>query len=585
MAEYRSDAYPFGDLSAFSSGENAGLLLLIGTLMRLPFELVFCWGIELIASLSLAVDSAREPLQAPRIPSDLELKGASATEALCLMLWPVVPCLKRSLCESARAGRDARWSAYETQSKAAAELFLRTPWNQVTRTSLKWLRVQLQLARQWPVRAILTALALASWRRLRALLGRQTPQEKLENILATTRGECDAAKALFQSGQVEEASERYSKLLELLPSTEELLLLANSTATATASPDAEVRSERVRVLVNAALCHKKQGRFDDAVSASSQALELEPDHLKALFLRGSSQLGVGDAKAAVADRDAIPLYLAAVEDLAKVVKLDPSGSVGGGAKAELQRAIAAGAAGGTQAESALLAEAFGMQVLSGSKEEVPPTAAPVPLTKVRIIELLRDKTKVQKTWQKEITALARQLAQEKPRKPLSFVEGHKKILELALPKDPLEGCGVDTEMELIAGYEEDEEVMAEARELFEPTDRGDPERLKIITPATIVKVHQCMAKELERVLEEFKSLPAEHRYNVGKACETTMELLCSIAVERQMDIRCEDTEQAVLMHELELQQDPEFTRCSERISALMQEMIRQSRPPNLDGMD
>merc|ERR1719161_1661997 len=82
-----------------------------------------------------------------------------------------------------------------------------------------------------------------------------------------------------------------------------------------------------------------------------------------------------------------------------------------------------------------------------------------------------------------------------------------------------------------------------------------------------------------QVLNQFKALPQEERRNFsGKACETTAELLVSIAVERQFSVHCEDVEQAVLMHEKALQDSPEFTQFTEQLAGMMQHLIGAANP-------
>merc|ERR1719437_399977 len=79
----------------------------------------------------------------------------------------------------------------------------------------------------------------------------------------------------------------------------------------------------------------------------------------------------------------------------------------------------------------------------------------------------------------------------------------------------------------------------------------------------IIDIHQFMVTEMQKVLREFLQLPQDVRRSfTGKGCETTAELLVSIAVEQQLAVRCEDVEQAVIRYEEPLQGHPEFTRWS-----------------------
>merc|ERR1712226_1470294 len=88
-----------------------------------------------------------------------------------------------------------------------------------------------------------------------------------------------------------------------------------------------------------------------------------------------------------------------------------------------------------------------------------------------------------------------------------------------------------------------------------------------------------MVGEMQKILNEFRALPSEQRRSyTGKACETTAELLVSIAVELAMSVRCEDVEQAVIMYEEQLQGHPEFTKCTEQLAIMMQHLIGATQP-------
>merc|ERR1712050_484761 len=105
--------------------------------------------------------------------------------------------------------------------------------------------------------------------------------------------------------------------------------------------------------------------------------------------------------------------------------------------------------------------------------------------------------------QEEVSVLARKLAKErsdkkKKKKNLSFVEGHKKIQELSLPREPLEDHGLTDSafQRILLQYEEDEEVMASAQKLLHPVGKGDPERAQRITMDKIIEIHQFMVQEM-----------------------------------------------------------------------------------------
>jgi len=128
-------------------------------------------------------------------------------------------------------------------------------------------------------------------------------------------------------------------------------------------------------------------------------------------------------------------------------------------------------------------------------------------------------------------------------------------------------------------YEEDEEVMLSAQKLLHPASKGDPERAKGITMDKIIEIHQFMVSEMQKVLNEFKALPAEVRGTfTGKGCETTAELLVSVAVEQRLSVHCEDIEHAVILYEEQLASNPEFAKCTEQLANLMQHLIGSVQP-------
>eukprot|EP00811_Abedinium_folium_P028052 NODE_4311_length_1906_cov_9.616639.p1 GENE.NODE_4311_length_1906_cov_9.616639~~NODE_4311_length_1906_cov_9.616639.p1 ORF type:complete len:501 (-),score=161.47 NODE_4311_length_1906_cov_9.616639:292-1794(-) len=209
-----------------------------------------------------------------------------------------------------------------------------------------------------------------------------------------------------------------------------------------------------------------------------------------------------------------------------------------------------------------------------------------PLAKAQIINILSETARVQGYAQREISTLARRVARDrrtdkKKKRPLSFSEAHKKILELKLPKEPLEEHWLEEPafQKLLQEYEEDEVVMSAAQMLLHPAGKGNEIRAKSLTIGRIVDIHQFMVTEMQRVLNEFLQLSYETRRQfTGKECETTAELLVSIAVETQLNVHCEDVETAVIMHESDLQNSQDFAQCTEQLARMMQHLLSAGRP-------
>ncbi|CAJ1440259.1 unnamed protein product [Effrenium voratum] len=227
-----------------------------------------------------------------------------------------------------------------------------------------------------------------------------------------------------------------------------------------------------------------------------------------------------------------------------------------------------------------------------------------PLTRQEVSELLDETIRVQGIVQIEISQLARDLAKEsagvrcaqlisehlratsmqersdkKKKKSLSIPEAYQRIKELKLPIDPLEELDLSEQafQKLISQYENDEEVSVKAQLLLHPEPKGDTVRARSISVEKIIEIHQFMVVRMQKVLTEFLTLDQETRRSFSnKACETTAELLVSIAVEQQ-GVHCEDVEQAGL-HENVLANHPEFARCTEQLANMMQHLTGSAQP-------
>lgn len=213
--------------------------------------------------------------------------------------------------------------------------------------------------------------------------------------------------------------------------------------------------------------------------------------------------------------------------------------------------------------------------------------APGDLTRQQVLDLLKETTQVQAEIQQKISLLARKLAKEKgdkkKKKQFSFLEAHQRLVELGLPQEPLERHGIAEEdfQRQVTRFttENDDEVLNYAEHMLRPAGKGDRDKVESITKEKIIEIHKFMEKEMHQVLNQFKQLPQEQRRNFsGKACETTAELMVSIAVERQFAIHCEDVEQAVLLHEKALQENAEFTQCTEHLAGMMAHLIGAANP-------
>lgn len=222
----------------------------------------------------------------------------------------------------------------------------------------------------------------------------------------------------------------------------------------------------------------------------------------------------------------------------------------------------------------------------GRTSEKPPAGSV--LTRSEILKLLDETIRVQGIVQAEISQLARDLAKDlkeksegkKKKKTIPIPEALRKIKELDLPRDPLEERNLTEEafQKLLSEYEQDEEVTAKAQLLLHPEPKGDVARARGISVEKIIEIHQFMVARMQKVLTEFLMLDQDTRRSFShKACETTAELLVSIAVE-QLGVHCEDVEQAVIWHEEVLGNHPEFARCTEQLASMMQHLTGSAQP-------
>eukprot|EP00930_Biecheleria_cincta_P057753 TRINITY_DN43633_c0_g1_i1.p1 TRINITY_DN43633_c0_g1~~TRINITY_DN43633_c0_g1_i1.p1 ORF type:complete len:528 (-),score=100.55 TRINITY_DN43633_c0_g1_i1:20-1420(-) len=461
----------------------------------------------------------------------MELMSTDPSAALCVALRPFMPAFQRSLTEISKSGRETLWSTYDTQSKAAAAFALDIKWAKVRKAIWTWLKRQAQLMRKTDWRRApgdVVRQARQVFGSLRALVTREgkVDKEKLDALLAEVRGECDAVKPLFQAGAFASAGERYTAALEKLKGSG-----------ITARQSVEMQSELTKVLVNVAICAKKQEKFKEAIAFATEALDADPKHVKALFIRGTTHFAAGDPESAV-------------QDLARAVALDPTGD---NVRAELKKAR----------------EARNLKSPDMEGE----------VSRSELLAILAVTARLQNIIQEKVSSLAHDLVEERRaggNKSLPFVEGHMRIHRIELPlDDPLADHGLteQTFQEKLMEYEKDAEVMGAMALAMRPPPRGNIERARQITGEQIVEIHQLMVTEMRKILDELRHLPSQLKTSMTrKSIEVTAELLVSMAVEREMGIRSEDVEQALMNHESFLCTNADFLKCSEDLAVMMQEL-------------
>lgn len=115
------------------------------------------------------------------------------------------------------------------------------------------------------------------------------PSEKIQGAIKDR----EKGGMAFRDGNIEGAERRYTRGLRLLVCT-----------------PGEAEEEKVALLSNLAACDLKKRRFREAEVRCTRILDMDPNHLKALYRRGIARAGMSDWEGARGDFD-------------KLLKLDP----------------------------------------------------------------------------------------------------------------------------------------------------------------------------------------------------------------------------------------------------------------------
>lgn len=185
---------------------------------------------------------------------------------------------------------------------------------------------------------------------------------------------------------------------------------------------------------------------------------------------------------------------------------------------------------------------------------------------------------------REIAKLAHKLVSGDPKIKLDFLSAHAKIKELELPKDPFEVYNLSEArfQETLMKFQYDEEIMQLAEKVLpqmHAPPQGEAMSRKDLSLHDVLAVHEMMIQTLSSVLEEFRNLPRDKRHSFSpKMCETTAELLVSIAVEKKFGCVSDDVERALIEYEQELQQRTEFAQASHVLTGIMQQLVGCGAP-------
>jgi len=208
-----------------------------------------------------------------------------------------------------------------------------------------------------------------------------------------------------------------------------------------------------------------------------------------------------------------------------------------------------------------------------------PVADPNAMSREELARLLEEQIKYTDDSTKAIGDLAHSLATQKG-KVLTFVEAHKKILELGLSQEPLEALGI-TEKILnneFAKYAGDEEIETLAAHLIPkppPTNRPP----KQLTANEVMDVHDYMAEQLSKIIRDLSSLSQDIRHKLSqRTIEIVAELMVSIAVEKKFDVRSEDVELSLIECQDQLGEEHRFQNASQQLQQMMTTLLAFGKP-------
>ncbi|KAM4012393.1 FK506-binding protein-like isoform 1-T1 [Anomaloglossus baeobatrachus] len=123
--------------------------------------------------------------------------------------------------------------------------------------------------------------------------GKETWELDVSEKIKRAMRDREAGGKAYRDGNLEGAERRYARALRLLVCT-----------------PGEAEEEKIALLSNMAACDLKSGRLREAEVRCTRVLDKSPEHLKALYRRGTARAGMSD-------------WTGARADLEKVLKLDP----------------------------------------------------------------------------------------------------------------------------------------------------------------------------------------------------------------------------------------------------------------------
>lgn len=144
-----------------------------------------------------------------------------------------------------------------------------------------------------------------------------------------------------------------------------------------------------------------------------------------------------------------------------------------------------------------------------------------------------------------------------------------------MPKDPLKDYGLTTDSfhQLLGSFQDDFDVVQGVQRMMHPPGRGDRSRARRMSVQQIVQSHEAMVVVIQKMLKELRQMTPQELHLLDlQLLEATAELLSYLEVSN-LDLHPEDVEEAISINELQLQNSPDFAKCSEDLANLMQELM------------
>jgi len=193
------------------------------------------------------------------------------------------------------------------------------------------------------------------------------------------------------------------------------------------------------------------------------------------------------------------------------------------------------------------------------------------ISKEQVHQILQEILKSQEQMKHYMKDLTKELCS----KSLSFEQTYQRVKEVQ-PEDPLEKYGLSM-MEfdqLLDKHQSDAHVKdAIARIMGAPTPGSTTsEKVKSISLNNIIEVHKFMLKELDKLVQNFQTMPNKESYDM-KTVTIAAQACVGSKVEGTFGITSEDIETAVLVHHTTLATDQEFASINIQIQQTMGKLM------------